>query len=341
MRQADATIQDEMWAAILHRPGDLRVERMPTPQPGPGEVLVRVVAATTCGTDLKAFRRGHPQIPMPGPLGHEYSGVVAAVGDGAGFEPGQAVMGVHSAPCGHCRWCQIGQENLCETIMQTKVLGSFAEYLLIPERIASRHLFPKPPSLDFGAAALLEPLACVAQALELVRIAPSARVLVLGAGAIALMFVAALRLQGCEEVMLSARSADRFGLAADFGAQTCGWEEAFSRPCYDLVIECTGSPEVWSRSLACARRGGVVVWFGGCPKGSMVSVDATRVHYDQITLISPFHFGSSAVRTALSWLAEGQLSLSGLLSGDRPLRDAPQAFEDLDRRQAIKYVIRP
>lgn len=341
MKQAIEEIPKEMWAAILRQPGEVRVERAPTPRPERGEVLVRVVAATTCGTDLKAFLRGHPQIPMPGPVGHEYSGVVAAVGEGSRFEPGQAVMGVHSAPCGRCRWCAIGQENLCETIMETKVLGSFAEYLLIPERIASRHLFPKPAGLEFSEAALLEPLACVAQALEMVSVDRTSRALVLGAGAIALMFVAALRHIGCGHVTLSARSPARFALAASLGAETCDWEAAFARSDFDLVVECTGSAEVWSRSLACPRRGGVVVWFGGCPKGAQVAVDATRVHYDQITILSPFHFGSEAVRTALSWLTERRLDLSALLSGERSLGDVPRVFEELSQRKGIKYVIRP
>ena len=119
--------QDQMRALILTRPGVLSVESVSVPSPGPGEVLLRVKAATTCGTDLKAFLRGHPQIPMPGVLGHEYSGVVVDAGADAPFRPGDAVMGVHSAPCQACRWCLNDQENLCEKIMATKVLGSFAE----------------------------------------------------------------------------------------------------------------------------------------------------------------------------------------------------------------------
>ncbi len=167
------------------------------PEPGPGELLVRVRAATTCGTDLKAFRRGHPKIPMPGPFGHEYSGEVAAVGEGANFREGEAVMGVHSAPCQHCFWCLRGQENLCESIMETMVLGSFAEYLLIPERIARLNVYPKPEELPFAQASLLEPLSSVAQGvLELRRsgVLPGVEnALVIGPGAIGLMWLSALR----------------------------------------------------------------------------------------------------------------------------------------------------
>src|SRR5579862_2911404 len=132
-----------MKALILEEPGRLRVDEVPIPAPGPGDVLVKVEAATTCGTDLKAWRRGHPLIPMPGVFGHEYSGTVAAIGEGANFKVGQAVMGVHSAPCQACAWCRRGQENLCETLLNTMVLGSYAEYLLVPERIARLNLFEK------------------------------------------------------------------------------------------------------------------------------------------------------------------------------------------------------
>ena len=118
-----------MEALVLEEPGCIALRTVEIPQPGPGEVLIKVVAATTCGTDLKAYLRGHPQIPMPGLLGHEYAGVVAAIGPGAPFKVGDSVMGVHSAPCQHCFWCERDQENLCESIMATKVLGSYAEYL--------------------------------------------------------------------------------------------------------------------------------------------------------------------------------------------------------------------
>ncbi len=154
---------EQMRALILESPGQLRLKTIQTPEPTAGEILVRVMAATTCGTDLKAFLRGHPQIPMPGVLGHEYSGVVADIGEGAPFKIGESVMGVHSAPCQECKWCLRDQENLCESIMSTKVLGSYAEYLLIPARIAKLNVFHKPDYLSYERAAFLEPLACVAQ----------------------------------------------------------------------------------------------------------------------------------------------------------------------------------
>src|SRR5579885_2337069 len=195
-----------MRALVLEEPGCITLKNVDVRRPGPGEVLVKVQAASTCGTDLKAYLRGHPQIPMPGLFGHEYSGVVAEVGEGAPFRIGQPVMGVHSAPCQMCYWCAEGQENLCESIMTTKVLGTYAEYINIPAHIARLNLFEKPDGLSFEEASLLEPLACVAQAISLLKLKPEMSALVIGPGSIGLMFVAALRLLGVENISLAGRN---------------------------------------------------------------------------------------------------------------------------------------
>jgi len=334
--------EQTMRALILEAPGCIRLQQAPIPQPATGEILIRVKAATTCGTDLKAYLRGHPQIPMPGGFGHEYSGVVAAVGEGAPFAVGDAVMGVHSAPCQTCFWCLRGQENLCESIMATKVLGSYAEYLLIPERIARLNVFPKPAELSFEKAALLEPLSCVAQAIELLKVDANDRVLIMGPGAIGLMFVAALKHLGVGEVVLAGRNAARLEVGERLGARTLynGDLQPEGRG-YDVVVECTGSVEVWERSLDFSRRGGTVVLFGGCPSGTKASFDTRRVHYDQISLLSPFHFGTSAVRTARRWLMSPNFDLSPLLSGTRELEDGEQVFRDLRDGIGLKYVFRP
>lgn len=331
-----------MRALILQEPGTIRLEQKPVPEPCSGEILIRVKAATTCGTDLKAFVRGHPQIPMPGGFGHEYSGVVAATGENAPFAVGDAVMGVHSAPCQTCFWCLRGQENLCESIMATKVLGSYAEYLLIPERIARINVFPKPASISFDKASLLEPLSCVAQGIELLKVDTSSKVLILGPGAIGLMFVAAFRYLGFDKVTLAGRNAARLAVGEAFGATPLynGELTKIDRG-YDVVVECTGSVEVWESSIDYVRRGGTVMLFGGCPSGTAACFDTRKLHYDQIGLISPFHFGTSAVRTARRWLLDPAFDLQPLLTGERELEDGRQVFEDLRQGIGIKYVFQP
>lgn len=330
---------ERMKGLVLHQPGSLTLEDLPIPQPKEGEVLVKVEAATTCGTDLKAYLRGHPQIPMPGVLGHEYSGVVIESGTDAPFVPGQAVMGVHSAPCQNCRWCRRGQENLCQSIMATKVLGSYAEYLLIPARIAALNVFHKPTHLSFPIASLLEPLACVAQGLHECLPRQEDKVLIIGPGAIGLMFAASLKQLGVNDVTLAGRNPSRLGIGERLGAKPEKLTDVKGQ--YDLVIECTGRVEVWEKSLDYVERGGTLVLFGGCPGGTSASFDTRKVHYDQIKILSPFHFGTEAVRQARQWLLADSFDLSPLLSGVRSLSEAGKVFEDLEHGRGLKYVFQP
>lgn len=335
----DQSYPAEMQSLYLVNPGQIELRTVEVPAPGPGELLVKVEAATTCGTDLKAFRRGHPQIPMPGPFGHEYSGVVVAAGEGARFSVGQAVMGVHSAPCQACKWCERGQENLCESIMETKVLGTFAEYLLIPKRIADLNVFEKPESLSFEMASLLEPLSCVAEGVSRLGDLTGRSVLVIGPGAIGLMFTAALKFMGVEDVTLAGRNEARLGVGASLGARTVALKGLEDR--FDVVIECTGQVSIWEKSIDFVERGGTLMLFGGCPSGTSASFSTARIHYDDLKLLSPFHFGTGAVRQAREWLLAEGFDLSGLLSGERALKDAQKVFGDLMDGAGIKFVFRP
>jgi L-iditol 2-dehydrogenase len=338
-----------MRSVILCEPGRLALEERPIPQPGPGEVVVRVRCATTCGTDLKAYLRGHPLIPMPGPFGHEYAGELAAIGSSAnGFHEGDAVMGVHSAPCGECFWCQAGQENLCQDIMSTKVLGSFAEYLLLPAPIVARNLYHKPDGMDFRRASLLEPLACVANALDRLTNLAEKRVLIVGSGAVAILFNAALRYTGAAEVTIAGRSGERAeslrsqGLNARTVAEISELkDQATDGRGWDLVIEAAGNITAWQTALAAVRRGGTVLLFGGCPAGSLLELETSRLHYDDLTIISPFHFGTKAVRTAREWLQDPLFDPGPLMTGEARLEEASAVFNDLSQGRGIKVAFVP
>jgi L-iditol 2-dehydrogenase len=333
-----------MKSLILEEPGRISLQEIPVPSLNHGDILIEVMAATTCGTDLKAFKRGHPQIPMPGGFGHEYSGIVVDTGLAAKFKVGQAVMGVHSAPCGECFWCERGQENLCETIMETKVLGSFAEYLAIPKRIVEKNVYEKPEAISFKIASLLEPYSSVAQGiLELNHVLyEDSSVLVIGPGAIGLLFVAALKEVGVTNVTLAGRNPERLRVGEAFGAKTVkisGYEPEGRG--FDIVIECTGQVEVWEKSIVYVRRGGTLMLFGGCASGTSVTYDTKRIHYDQISIISPFHFGTQAVRQARIWILNSQTDLNLLISGERNLEEGVTVFQDLDAGKGIKFVFHP
>src|SRR5205085_1712232 len=205
----------------VEAPGRLSVREVPDPGPGPGDVVLDVRAALTCGTDLKAYRRGHPKFPCPTPFGHEASGIVIAKGkDVRGFEAGDAMMLANSAPCGICFWCVRDEENLCETLTDELLFGAYGEQLLVPARILRRNAFVKPEGLSFEHAALLEPLSSVCHGLTKIpsrRIRGDATVLLLGSGPIAMLWLRSLQAHGAERVIVAARREPRLATARSMG----------------------------------------------------------------------------------------------------------------------------
>lgn len=319
------------------------------PSPGPGEVVVRIRAALTCGTDLKTYRRGHPRVAF-GPFGHEASGDIAATGEGVeGFSPGQPVAFVHTAGCGGCEPCRRGHENLCATLFEEIALGAYGDFLRLSARIVRRHLFPKPQSLSYIEAAFLEPLACVVHSWERLGPAAGSQVVVVGLGPIGLLHIHEARRRGHEVIAVGRRKA---GLAlaerAGAGHTLDSSKVEVGRALHtltgggpDLIIECTGSPEVWNAAPDWSAPGGRVLLFGGLPGDSQVTFDAARLHYGEVDLVSAFHYCTADVRQALDLLATGAVRPYDMITGARPLDGIGAVFQDLDRGIGTKYAILP
>ena len=338
-----------MLSAILKSPGTIELHDVAVPEPAEGELLVKVKSALTCGTDLKAYLRGHSLIPMPGPFGHEFSGEVAARGKGAGkFKVGDEVMAVHSAPCLSCAYCAKGLFNLCEDLMSSKVLGAFSEYILIPRHVVRQNVFRKPESLGFKEAAFLEPLSCVVHSVEPLNITAKDTVLIIGAGPIGLLHLMLLKHKGAK-VMITGLEQERLDTAKKLGAdvvfhptETAAQVRDFSHGMgVDYVFECTGQPEVWESSVNYVRRGGAVVLFGGCKKGTDVTFSAERLHYDEITLKGVFHFTPQDVKKAFLLLKNGKIAVKKLITGTCSLKELPSVFPLLAKGQGIKYAVIP
>jgi L-iditol 2-dehydrogenase len=317
---------------------------------------VRVEVALTCGTDLKTYRRGHPKLPLPTPLGHEYTGVVVAAGEGVTrFRPGDAIVAAPSAPCGACPPCARGLENLCDRIDGTTMAwGAFADLIRIPAHVVRRNVFLRPPGLDPREAALLEPLACVVNGVARLDLTRAETVAVLGAGPIGLLFVALLERRGVERVLLVGRHARRLEAGRAMGADEVVDLPPGSSPA-DVArlvrthakdgacaaVECVGRPEAWLGAIAAVRKGGEVLLYGGCAGGTQVPLDAHRLHYDALTLKGAFHFTPADVRIALDLLARRALPLKGLVTADVPLSRVEEALEAAGRGDALKLAIVP
>lgn len=348
-----------MLAVVLHGREDLRVEHVPVPVPSAGELILRVEAALTCGTDLKVFRRGyHARMLTPDRLfGHELAGTVVACGDGVrGFAVGDRVVPLNSAPCDQCFFCRNGQQNLCDDLLFNN--GAYAEFIRVPARIASKNTLGIPSGMPMAHAALVEPLACVMRGFEESGARAGQTAIVLGAGPIGLLFIHAATLAGLHVIAVVKR-ADQVEAARRLGAQAVVriTEErdpvAAARALTpegrgaDLVFEAVATPEAWQWAVNMARKGGTVNLFGGPPAGTAVAFDTNLLHYSDLTLKASFHHTPATARRAFELLCSGRFACESFLTGSADLCDVPKAFAAMLERPAdgrgtqIKTVIRP
>jgi len=294
-------------AALLHAPGDLRIEDVARPEPGPGDVLVQVEVALTDGTDLKTYRRGHPVLltESPARFGHEFCGLV----------DGRRVVAANSAPCGGCDGCARGEQ--CRALMFLS--GAYAEWLVVPERIAAVNLHDVPRGVAPEVAAMVEPLACCLRGVERAGVAAGDSVAILGAGPIGLMLAACVADAGGWPVIVGGRP-ERRALTEEFGAEVGDGSGA------DVVIEAVGTEQAWSDAVELVRPGGTVVVFGGLPRDARPAVDAYRLHYEELTMRGSFHHTPQTVRAALVFLASGAYPWERLVTHRVSLDALPALF---------------
>jgi L-iditol 2-dehydrogenase len=330
-----------MTAAVLYGKEDVQIETVDVPQIGRGDVLVRVRAALTCGTDVKVFRRGyHARMIVPPALfGHELGGDIVAMGkDVRGFKMGQRVVAANSAPCGTCFYCEHNQENLCEDLLFNN--GAYAEYIRIPERIVRRNMYEVPDHVSYQDAALVEPLACVLRGLEESGVRPGDTVAVIGLGPIGMMFVRLAKAVCNARVIAIGRRPQQLLRASRMGADetvlNCEGADVVG-PVHemtggrgaDVVIEAVGLPEVWQLAIKLLRRGGVVNFFGGCPDGTNLSLDTNLLHYSELTCKASFHHTPALIRKALDLVSRGYVGAKDFVNHSEPLTNLLQVMQHL------------
>src|SRR5262245_4784953 len=341
-----------MKAVVFHGPGDLRFEDVPWPEPGPGEIVLRIDAALTCGTDVKVRRRGHPvMIPrVPTVFGHEFAGTIAAVGAGVeGWREGERVVAANSAPCGECRLCLAGRPNLCEDLLF--VNGAYGEAIALPPRLVRRNVVRLGPSLPASRAAFAEPLACALGGIERARVESGQSVVIFGHGPLGCLLGMVAAARKARVIMVGKRGWRldqvrrlRIGDCLDATASSDivhTLREHLDGHGADVAIDATGLPNVWEQALAVVGRGGTVVFFGGCAPGTTVSLDTRRAHYEELTLLGAFHHTPDLIRRAIELLDSGALQPEGLLTHRMGLEAVATALDLMARGEALKVLIEP
>ena len=348
----------KMKAAVLYGPQDVRLEEIDIPEIGPGDVLLKIKAALTCGTDAKVFLRGgHPaMIKPPAVFGHEFSGEISEVGSAVkDFKPGMRVVAANSAPClpgqgGNCFFCKIGQQSLCDSLLY--INGGYAEYVKVPETIVRQNLLEIPEGVSFAEAALVEPLACVVHGIEESNIRAGDMVVVNGAGPIGLFFVALAKLKGARPLATDVLQ-ERLDRARKLGAEAVinagSGEDVVERVKEltgdgrgaDVVIDATGLPRVWEKAIQMVRKGGLVNLFGGCAPGTKIEIDTALIHYSEITIKGVYHHTPAYVRQALGLISEGKIDTRLFITKELSLEKIAEALKLIINHQGVKTAVIP
>ena len=344
---------DYMKAIRYYAPKDIRYEDVLIKPPQEGEVVVKIMAALTCGTDVKTYRRGHPVLikEVPSGFGHEFSGIIETVGHGVeNFKVGDRVAAANSAPCGDCFYCRRGEYNLCENL--DLLNGAYAQYITVPAQIVMKNMLILPDGLSFERAAFCEPLANVVHGAARTGIKPGSSVGIIGIGPIGLLFARVAKLMGARVIVagrnpIKLNAADEFAHADEIidlkkypNPAAIFREFSDENKGLDVAVECVGLPEIWEEIFECVRPGGTVHFFGGCKSGSKVSFDTAKMHYGDIKMMSVFHHTPKYFRKALEYIASGDLELEKLITDTLPLEKVEYAMLKHIEGSAIKFLIK-
>jgi len=342
-----------MKAALLYGVKDLKVEHIDMPEVGLGEILVKVRAATTCGTDVKIFQRGYVEgiIEYPTVFGHEWAGDVVEVGEGVSWpKKGMRVRAGNSSPCFRCKMCQKGKYNLCEDM--TWLWGAYAEYIKVPQRMVMLNTQEIPSHITYEEAAVTEPLACVLHGIEEANIQLGDSVAIIGAGPIGLLHLQTAKKMGAERVLVSDLVDERLQVAQELGADETlnskredlvekvrRFTDGYGA---DVVIEAIGLPATWEQALKMVGKGGTVLEFGGCPPGTEIRVRTELLHYGEVTMLGTFHATPGHFKKALNLIASGTVKVEPLITRKMKLKEIKDAFDILTTSKSdLKIAVHP
>lgn len=333
-----------MKAVVVSKPGEVRVENVPAPEIGPKDVLIKVGACGICGTDIHIIDGEFPPTRYPIIIGHEFGGTVLEVGEKVvGVKEGDRVGVDPTLNCGECYFCQRGQGNLCERWNAVGVghhPGGFAEMVAVPERC----VYPLKDSMDFKAAALIEPVSCVVHGFHLLQPRVGDTYLIYGAGPMGLQNAQVARFNGASVVAIIDINPKRQEIARSFGFDVVGSSLDEVRHVaprgFDNVIEATGKTKVAEMAIDAVIRRGKLLIFGVCPPGEKAAYDMFKIYNEEISII-----GSMAVLNsygpAIDVIAAGGIDTAKMVTHTFPIDRFDEAVEVVRRGEGLKVQIDP
>ena len=340
-----------MRVAMYYNNHDVRLEEMPVPEIGPGELLLKVQASGLCGSDVMEWYRIQR---APIVLGHEVSGEVVQVGAGVDrYTEGDRMVVTHHVPCNACHWCLSGRHTACNTLHNTNFdPGGFSEYLRIPQINVDRGVFPIPDHVPYEEASITEPLACVYRGQKRANLQPGQNVLVLGSGLAGLLHINLARALGAGRIIATDMVDYRLDAARRLGADTAfsatedvpaRLREANDGRLADLVIVCTGALPALNQALQSVERGGTVLFFAPTEPGVSLPVPINDVFFrNDVTLTTTYAGAPADLATALDMIGSGRVQVGQMISHRLGLAEAGLGFKlTAEAGDSLKVIIQP
>jgi L-iditol 2-dehydrogenase len=340
-----------MRVAMYYRNNDIRIQDMPVPTVGIGEILMRVESSGICGSDVMEWYRLN-KVPLV--LGHEIAGEIVDIGnDVAGYKKGDRIAAFHHVPCNTCHYCRNGHPTVCDTLRKTNFTpGGFAEFVKLSPLHVDRGILKVPPSVTYDEATFIEPLACVLRGQHIAGMSPGKTVLVLGSGISGLLHVHVARVLGAQAVVATDINPFRLAAAEDFGAtkavhaseNIAEQVRAVSKGrLADIVIVCASSKTVFEQSLSLVERGGIILFFAAAEQGAVLPIPVNELFWrNEVTLTSSYAAGLEDVAEALEWIHQKKARVGDMITHRLPLEDITQGFQLVAAgKESIKVIIKP
>jgi 2-desacetyl-2-hydroxyethyl bacteriochlorophyllide A dehydrogenase len=336
-----------MRAAVFHGRNQLRVEEVGRPDPKDGEVLIKVSRCGICGTDSHIFRGNFPAPNLPLIIGHEFAGVVAAVGKGVdNVKPGDKATADINIACGVCWYCRHHQKLFCAKVRQLGVhdAGGMAEYVVAP----GANVYRLPDSMPFDHAAFIEPLACAVHGQQRIGVGIGETVLIIGAGPMGLAHAALSRLRGAAKVIMSEPSAERRARAHTIGSDVeidplsdNGFDQlmqATEGRGADVVIEAVGRPATYQQAIELVRRGGRILAYGAAPPNATIDLKPFDIYAKELTIVGSYAGTYDTWPTAIDLIASGRVNPSQIVDSVRPLDAVTRSIENMETDKSVVKI---